>query len=126
MKTTEIKTKFKVGDKVWTVYERQQDDRVECPVCHGKIIQKIKGHPFACHTCRDGWVYKPGPVLYEIDTGVIVKVWAEITKDGIDVSYVAGDDMDSDEGTLYDGEEIGDMYASKKQAQREIERRKKR
>jgi hypothetical protein len=43
-----------------------------------------------------------------------------------DVSYVIGENADSDGGTLYDGEEIGDMYASKKQAQREIERRKKR
>jgi hypothetical protein len=125
MKTTEIKTEFKVGDKVWIIYEHQRDDRVECPGCHGQIIQKIKGHPFACHTCRYGWVYKPGPVLYDIDTGVIVQVFVEINKEGFDVSYRVGESADSDGGTLYDGEKIENMYASKKQAQREIERRKK-
>jgi hypothetical protein len=124
MKSTAIKTKFKVGDKVWTIYERLQTDWIECPACKGIPIRKIKGHPFVCDTCRDGQVRKESGIEYTIDTGVIVKVWAEITKDGIDVGYVAGESVDDDGGIAYDGEEIEDMYASKKQAQKEIERRK--
>lgn len=52
-----IKTKFNVGDKIWTIYETEPIEK--CPLCNGAEMVKIKNKNYICPECKgNGYITK--------------------------------------------------------------------
>ena len=106
----EIRTKFNVGDKVWTI--RQSEVAEKCPICNGKEKIKIKNKKYRCPECDgDGYIRKLYPEWVVFDRKREIK---EIIID-IDRELIY-----SVEYNKYDAK---DCFATKEQAQKECDRR---
>lgn len=90
-----IKTKFDLGQEVWTISYYQKPIYVKCNTCHGKSTITIEGEEFRCPKyCSDGQraIYGDdipkghhmtcGPKKWHISNyGYVGKIGAEIYRD---------------------------------------------
>lgn len=106
----EIKTKFNVGDKVWTINQGEVQEK--CPICNGKERVKIKNKSYMCPECNgDGYVKKLHPewkVFYYKR-----EIWRLIINRSKEEIY-------SVEGNEY---KVKDCFATKEEAQKECDKR---
>lgn len=77
----EIKTKFNLGDTVYTIASYSQKVNTKCPICDGKGFVEIKDNDFVCPNkeCHEGYLISYEEVKWHVSLkSTIGKVAAEI------------------------------------------------
>ena len=114
----EIKPKFKVGDKVWTIH--QINGYVKCPKCRGKSKVLVGNIDYYCKECYGTGKVFSQEVKWRVSENfyTITQIRVFIDKGGIDVAYF--------DENLITSEFLGkekDCFATKEKAEIECRRR---
>jgi hypothetical protein len=126
MKTIEVNTKFEVGDVVYAVIEDWILAKIDCPVCKGKYLRTIAGDKFKCINCYHGKISGSYIDTFLVSKDTIVGLDIHMEQDIVTISYrvrEAGAPTNSE--LLYSGEDVDNLFATRKQANDAIKYKKK-
>lgn len=116
-----IKTKYNLGQDVYTIIHLNKQIKEKCPVCNGTGHVTLNGNQYQCPECygqgikvewtSSGWTVDQSSQIGRID----VSVKDDVYKESYMLKYSG-----IDSGTIWD---VGDLFSTREEAEKECEKR---
>lgn len=115
--TTEINTKFQIGDTVHYIEETPNNGEwITCLACNGESTKDINGYRFRCMSCsgNEGRIWQNFPTKYEIKKTTISIIQIRLEENYTHIEYITED------GIYWEGTDIDDLHKTKRSAERKL------